>query len=136
MSDGAALRNQGTGWKPWKRVKGGVDPNVFAAKMRTPLPSATGKTTGPCPGYLADLLCRFKHGESDAPENMQWQTVLGCEGEGPHRIAKCLPILTDIVALSHVSPTSTLPPNPRWLLEPTQQKGHPCEPPGGSRRSN
>jgi hypothetical protein len=34
MSDGAVLRNQGTGWKPWKRVKGGVDPNAFAAKMR------------------------------------------------------------------------------------------------------
>jgi hypothetical protein len=34
MSDGAVLRNQGTGWKPWKRVKGGVDRNAFAAKMR------------------------------------------------------------------------------------------------------
>jgi hypothetical protein len=33
MSDGAVLRNQGNGWKRWKRVKAGVDPVAFAAKM-------------------------------------------------------------------------------------------------------
>ena len=34
MSDGSVLRNQGAGWKRWKRVKAGVDPVAFAAKMR------------------------------------------------------------------------------------------------------
>jgi hypothetical protein len=34
MSDGAVLQNQGPGWKPWKRLKAGVDPVAFAAKMR------------------------------------------------------------------------------------------------------
>jgi hypothetical protein len=34
MSDGSVLRNQGTGWKRWKRVKPGVDPVNYAAKMR------------------------------------------------------------------------------------------------------
>jgi hypothetical protein len=33
MSDGSVLQNQGAGWKPWKRVKAGVDPIAFAAKM-------------------------------------------------------------------------------------------------------
>ena len=32
MSDGSVLRNQGAGWKSWKRVKAGVDPVAYAAK--------------------------------------------------------------------------------------------------------
>ena len=32
MSDGAVLRNDGAGWKAWKRVKAGVDPVAYAAK--------------------------------------------------------------------------------------------------------
>ena len=32
MSDGVVLRNQGAGWKAWKRVKAGVDPAAYAAK--------------------------------------------------------------------------------------------------------
>jgi LPS sulfotransferase NodH len=34
MSDGSVLRNQGAGWKSWKRVKVGIDPIAFAAKMQ------------------------------------------------------------------------------------------------------
>jgi len=34
MSDGSVLRNQGAGWKSWKRVKAGVDPVAYAAKAR------------------------------------------------------------------------------------------------------
>jgi hypothetical protein len=32
MSNGAVLRNEGSGWKAWKRVKVGVDPVAYAAK--------------------------------------------------------------------------------------------------------
>ena len=31
MSDGQVLRNEGTGWKRWKRMKAGVDPVAYAA---------------------------------------------------------------------------------------------------------
>ena len=34
MSDGSVLRNQGAGWKRWKRLKAGVDPVAYAAKAR------------------------------------------------------------------------------------------------------
>jgi hypothetical protein len=34
MSDGSVLRNQGAGWKRWKRLKAGVDPIAYAAKVR------------------------------------------------------------------------------------------------------
>ena len=34
MSDGSVLRNQGSGWKRWKRVKAGFDPVAYAARMR------------------------------------------------------------------------------------------------------
>src|SRR5215831_17373898 len=39
-----------------------------------PCPS-TGKTSGPCPGYVIDHVQALKHGGSDTPSNMQWQTV-------------------------------------------------------------
>jgi len=32
MSDGSVLRNQGAGWKAWKRVKAGADPVAYAAR--------------------------------------------------------------------------------------------------------
>jgi hypothetical protein len=34
MSDGHVLRNQGAGWRTWKRLKAGVDPVAYAAKVR------------------------------------------------------------------------------------------------------
>jgi hypothetical protein len=35
---------------------------------------ATGRTSGGCPGYLVDHVRALKHGGTDSPENMQWQT--------------------------------------------------------------
>jgi hypothetical protein len=34
MSDGQIMRNQGQGWKLWKRLKPGVDPAEYARKFR------------------------------------------------------------------------------------------------------
>ena len=35
---------------------------------------ATGKSYGACPGWVVDHLQALKHGGTDAPSNMQWQT--------------------------------------------------------------
>jgi len=35
---------------------------------------ATGKSTGRCSGYVVDHIQALKHGGSDSPDNMQWQT--------------------------------------------------------------
>ncbi len=34
MSDGAILRNDGTGWERWKHLKVGVEPAAYAAKAK------------------------------------------------------------------------------------------------------
>lgn len=44
-----------------------------AFKRENPCP-ATGKPTGPCPGYIIDHVIPLACGGEDAPENMQWQT--------------------------------------------------------------
>jgi hypothetical protein len=44
-----------------------------AFKRAHPCPS-TGRTTGPCPGYVIDHIQALKHGGADDPSNMQWQT--------------------------------------------------------------
>jgi hypothetical protein len=36
---------------------------------------STGKTSGPCPGYVVDHIVALKHGGADEPWNMQWQTI-------------------------------------------------------------
>ena len=38
-----------------------------------PCPS-TGRTSGACPGYVVDHVTALKHGGSDDPSNMQWQS--------------------------------------------------------------
>jgi hypothetical protein len=35
---------------------------------------ATGRTSGACSGYVIDHVQALKHGGTDAPSNMQWQT--------------------------------------------------------------
>jgi hypothetical protein len=36
---------------------------------------ATGRMSGPCPGYVVDHIVALKNGGADDPSNMQWQTV-------------------------------------------------------------
>jgi hypothetical protein len=36
---------------------------------------ATGRSDGPCPGYIVDHVKPLACGGADAPSNMQWQTV-------------------------------------------------------------
>jgi hypothetical protein len=39
-----------------------------------PCPS-TGKKSGSCPGYVIDHVQALKHGGTDSPANMQWQST-------------------------------------------------------------
>ena len=39
-----------------------------------PCPS-TGRSSGPCPGYVIDHITPLKRGGADDPSNMQWQTA-------------------------------------------------------------
>lgn len=43
-------------------------------KLEQPCPS-TGKSRGPCPGYVVDHVRPLCAGGADLPSNMQWQTV-------------------------------------------------------------
>jgi|SRR6267378_4008764 len=45
---------------------------VAAFRKTHPCP-ATGKTTGPCPGYVVDHMYPLCAGGADEPENMMWQ---------------------------------------------------------------
>ena len=45
-----------------------------AFKRQQPCPS-TGKSSGPCPGYVIDHVKPLECGGADSPSNMQWQTI-------------------------------------------------------------
>lgn len=45
-----------------------------AFRRQRPCPS-TGKSSGPCPGYVVDHVKPLECGGADAPSNMQWQTI-------------------------------------------------------------
>jgi hypothetical protein len=45
-----------------------------AFKELHPCP-ATGSATGACPGHVIDHVKALKHGGTDTPGNMQWQTI-------------------------------------------------------------
>jgi hypothetical protein len=59
MSDGSLLVNRGDGWKRWKRVKAGVDPVAFAAKMH----AAYGSRAAEFHAYIRALVaaCDLAH---------------------------------------------------------------------------
>lgn len=42
-------------------------------KRQHPCP-ATGRSRGPCLGYVVDHVVALKRGGADSPGNMQWQT--------------------------------------------------------------
>jgi hypothetical protein len=43
-------------------------------RNQNPCPT-TGATTGPCPGFVIDHVKALKHGGTDEPGNMQWQSA-------------------------------------------------------------
>jgi hypothetical protein len=49
-------------------------PAKRAFQKSSPCP-ATGKTTGPCKGYVVDHVKPLACGGASAPANMQWQTT-------------------------------------------------------------
>lgn len=57
-----------------------ISPRSKAARAefqrQNPCP-ATGKSRGPCPGWVVDHVVPLACGGVDAPANMQWQTVAG-----------------------------------------------------------
>jgi len=91
---GGSYSSRSSGSRHSARVSGGTRPSRgscagcartssgkikrSAAAKRTfershPCPS-TGKTSGPCKGYVVDHIVPLKRGGADSPENMQWQT--------------------------------------------------------------
>jgi hypothetical protein len=66
--------------RAWSGVKRDVHGRIArsakakdAFRKMHPCP-ATGKRYGACPGYVIDHIQALKHGGTDAPSNMQWQT--------------------------------------------------------------
>jgi hypothetical protein len=49
-------------------------------QRRHPCPS-TGRTTGPCPGYIKDHIVPLACGGPDDPANLQWQTVAAAKAK-------------------------------------------------------
>lgn len=51
------------------------DPEMRAAYYRAHPCPATGKTSGPCPGYQVDHIKPLCAGGADRPDNMQWLSI-------------------------------------------------------------
>ena len=50
---------------------------------------ATGEPRGPCPGYVVDHVQPLCAGGPDAPENMQWQTVVAAKAKDREEWRQC-----------------------------------------------
>jgi hypothetical protein len=61
---------------------------VRAFRKANPCPS-TGKTTGPCPGWVVDHAWPLCAGGADDPSNMQWEQYLESLRKDRVEIALC-----------------------------------------------
>lgn len=50
---------------------------------------ATGKSRGPCPGYVVDHVTPLCAGGADTPANMQWQTTTDAKLKDRAEHAQC-----------------------------------------------
>lgn len=50
---------------------------------------ATGKNTGPCPGFVVDHIEPLCAGGPDTPSNMQWQTAEAAKMKDKEERARC-----------------------------------------------
>ena len=53
---------------------------ISSFKKQHPCP-ATGKSVGRCPGYVIDHVKPLECGGTDAPSNMQWQTLAAAKAK-------------------------------------------------------
>ncbi len=73
--------------------------SVCAAAVRSPAARAefqrqnpcpaTGKSRGPCPGWVVDHVVPLACGGADAPGNMQWQTVAEGKAKDREEVRTC-----------------------------------------------
>ena len=59
-----------------------------AFRSAQPCP-ATGRASGPCPGYIVDHVVPLCAGGADHPANMQWQTVDAAKAKDREEHAHC-----------------------------------------------
>jgi hypothetical protein len=58
-------------------------------QQRHPCPS-TGRTTGPCPGYIKDHIIPLACGGPDNPANLQWQTTAAAKAKDKWERTGCI----------------------------------------------
>ena len=61
-------------WSPPTEAAARSQSAKYHFKKHFPCP-ATGKSKGPCPGWVIDHIVPLKRGGADHPINMQWQTI-------------------------------------------------------------
>jgi hypothetical protein len=57
-------------------------------RAQQPCP-ASGKTAGPCRGYVVDHVKPLCAGGADRPSNLQWQTIAEAKKKDPLGAAEC-----------------------------------------------